>query len=171
MSIPIQFVLTFDDYLQAQKLHGKRSFWSRIWQTMRVTLIPVLGLIFIFSGIMMIGPGVSVFSIIYVILCGIFLTCYPIYIRHRYKRCYKRTRTEGSQCTITLQDDNILTETENSKSELDWKAIRSVRESDHVILLYMAPAKFLALPKRVISTEELTEVQQLLRVHVTDFRP
>jgi hypothetical protein len=50
----------------------------------------------------------------------------------------------------------------NSKSELNWKAIKSFRENKRIFILYLAPARFIAIPKRVFSEAQIEELRTLL---------
>jgi hypothetical protein len=45
---------------------------------------------------------------------------------------------------------------------MEWKAIHYFREDKSVFLLYLAPAKFIAIPKRVCTEEKITELRSLL---------
>jgi hypothetical protein len=45
---------------------------------------------------------------------------------------------------------------------MEWKGIHYFREDKNVFLLYLAPAKFLAIPKRVCTEEQITEFRSLL---------
>jgi len=162
-SMPIQadFTLSFDDYLAAQRLHNTRSWGPRTWQVLSRTLVPALGVVFIALGLLMIGPKVSWFAVCYVIGAGIFSLFYPLYMRFRYKRLYRRSLTNGGNCAVKFDFDGIQTAGSNSKSEIGWKAITHFRENNQIFLLYLAPARFLSLPKRACTAAQIEDVRAL----------
>jgi hypothetical protein len=51
---------------------------------------------------------------------------------------------------------------ENVSSDFNWKAVQFFREDPKLIMLYLAPAKFVALPKRACTPEQIAELQSLL---------
>jgi hypothetical protein len=52
---------------------------------------------------------------------------------------------------------------EHSKSEIEWCAIQSFSEDESLFLLYLAPGRFLAIPKRVCTTEQIEELRLLFQ--------
>jgi hypothetical protein len=50
----------------------------------------------------------------------------------------------------------------HSKSEIEWAAIQFFSENKKVFLLYLAPGKFIVIPKRVCSVEQVSELHSLL---------
>lgn len=162
----IQYELTFDDYRAAQRLHALRSFWSRLVRILTLYIYPVAGFIILLLGLSLFREGASVHTLF---ICGIVLVCCPLYLRIQLRRCYKRTRSGNGSCQLTFDEETIRVEGQYSKGEMDWKAIHSFREDAKVFLLYLAPAKFIAIPKRVCSEEQITELKGffLQKVQIT----
>ena len=96
------------------------------------------------------------------LICAIILLCCPIYLHFQLRRCYKRTRSGNDGCQLTFGEERIGVEGQFSKGEMEWKGIHFFREDKNVFLLYLAPAKFLAIPKRVCTEEQITEFRSLL---------
>ena len=156
----IQFQLSLDDYCAAQRLHSTRSSWSRINYVLNFYLSPVLGLCFLALGFWLKrNPGSMEFILI---VCGLLLILCPLYMRIYMKRCYKRTRTGTGECAVTLDEERILIEAKHMKSELDWSAVQSFREDGKVFMLYLAPAKFVAIPKRACTKVQIAELRAIL---------
>ena len=161
MPVQIDFTLSFDDYLAAQRLHNTRSWGPRTWHVLNRTLIPALGVLFIVLGFLMIGPKVSWFAVCYVIGFGVFSACFPLYLRYRYKRSYLRSLTNGGNCSVAFDSESIQSAGKNTKSETGWKAITHFRENDQIFLLYLAPGRFLTIPKRRLDPPQLDELHAL----------
>jgi len=47
MPIRLQFTLTLDDYVAAQRLHAKRGWWPRLILVLAYTLVPFLGVLWL----------------------------------------------------------------------------------------------------------------------------
>jgi hypothetical protein len=166
MPIHLAFTLSFDDYFAAQRLHTKRSGWARFNWFMGRIFAPVWGVVLLGLSYLMHGPGVSLDSVMFVTACGLFLLAYPFYMQWKFKRCYTRTRVGDGDCTIQLGEDCIRMLGGNTKSEMDWAAVRSIAENEKVFMLYLAPAKFVAIPKRVCSPEQIEQLRSLFANHI-----
>ena len=158
----IQFQLSLDDYLAAQRLHAKRSFWSRLVRVLTRYIYPAIGLVFLALSSLFIFDKASMESSSTMLICGIILVFYPIYLHFWLRRCYKRTRSGNDGCQLIFDEGRISVEGQYSKGEMEWKAIHYFREDKSVFLLYLAPAKFIAIPKRVCTEEKITELRSLL---------
>jgi hypothetical protein len=163
MHLPLDFILTFDDYLDAQRLHSRRGWWPRVNWLMTGIGFPIWGVLILAFAFLIHGPGVGWEPIVFMSACGIFLLAYPFYVRFKLKRCFIRTRIDSGECSIELGDDIIRTHSSATRSEIEWKAVRSFRESKKVILLYLAPAKFILIPKRVCSAGQTEELRGLIQ--------
>jgi YcxB-like protein len=160
----INFQLSFEDYLASMSLHSTRGTWSRINYMLNLYFAPVVGL-FAFALAWMLKRGASSYDFI-LILCGLFMFVYPIYLRWKLRSCYRRTRTGTGDCTLTLDSQRVLIDAGNVKSEMEWSAIRAVRENERLFMLYLAPAKFVAIPKRACSVEQIDEIRTMLSQRV-----
>jgi hypothetical protein len=158
----LQFQLSLSDYLAAQRLHAKRSFWSRLIRVLTRYIYPAIGLLFLGLSLQLIFDKASNGSVSTMIICGIVLVGCPIYLHFQLRRCYKRTRSGKDGCQLTFGEDRIGIQGQYSKGEMEWKGIRSFRDDKNVFLLYLAPARFIAIPKRVCTDEQIDEIRSLL---------
>jgi YcxB-like protein len=166
MPIQIRFKLTFDDYLKAQQLHSKRSFGPHLWYVLSRTLVPVVGVLYVLFCAIVPWRTTSIGWLIVVLVCGTYFTFYPLFMRLRLNRIYRRTRTDDGENSAEIGPEAIHIEARNTNSNLNWGAVQSYRENKNIFLLYLAPGKFIVLPKRVFSPEQITEMQSLLASHV-----
>ena len=161
-----EFEFTFSDYIHSQKLHATRSLWSLSTYLLFIIIFPVLGAIGALLGMLMLHAGDRKNSLIEFV-CSLVLLLFPLLIRLNWWYCYTRTRSDSGHRNFVFTDDFIRTETEYSRGEVDWPAIRSFKENAKVLLLYIAPAKFFVIPKRACSREQLDELQSLIVRHKT----
>lgn len=168
MPTHIQFTLTFDDYLKAHRLHAKRNLWSRFIDLVNRRLSVALGILILAFAGMISGPGVSwTYPFTTMIVCAIALILAPLYVRLRLKGCYRRTLIGDGARVIDFDEQSIKAEEAHIRSEFAWSAIRFTRENKSLLMLYLAPAKFIAIPKRVCSPEQIEELRLLFREKVS----
>jgi len=162
----VQFKLTFEDYLQAQRLHSKRNWQHRLWFVLSRTLVPALGLLYLLLFVVILWRTTPSVWLFVALVCGSYFPFYPLFVRLRLRRCYRRTRTGDDWNFVEVSEESIHINAENSRSDLNWKAVQSWREDKNVILLYLAIAKFIVLPKRAFSPEQINELHSLLSRNV-----
>src|SRR5215469_3601697 len=155
MPIQLRLTLTFEDYVDAQRLHAKRGWWPRLNLVLAYTLVPLMGLCFLLIAVLIGRNGDAWTLFVIELVAGLFLAGYPLFVRMRWKRCYVRTLGEQGESTVQLDDKLIKTRAATMRSEIQWAAVRSFSENDKVFLLYLAPARFLLLPKRVCSEQQV----------------
>jgi hypothetical protein len=96
------------------------------------------------------------------VFCGLVLCLIPVYIRVMTRRAFYRSRIGSGDCTIDFNPELIRTSGPNSKSEIKWSAIQSFNEDGNAFLLYLAPSRFLIIPKRACSAKQIDELRSLL---------
>ncbi|HUX45922.1 MAG TPA: YcxB family protein [Terracidiphilus sp.] len=166
MPIHLQFTLSFNDYRNAMRLHARRTWWRRIGQFITFVVYPIAGLIFIVFAFSIARDPASGGNTIVVATPGIFLAGLPLYYRYRLKSCYRRTRIDDGSVTLDLSDEGIHSESSNTKTDIAWNAVRSFTENKHLFMLYLAPAKFIAIPKHICSAQQIDELRGLFQRHI-----
>jgi hypothetical protein len=161
MPIQIHFEFTYRDYSDAQNLHAKRSGWTYAGHLLAYYFYPFIGLlILLFVFIPNRHDGSSNTKIVSTV-CGLVLLALPLYRQFNLRRCYRRSRTKSGESTIDFGEELFHTKGEHAKSEIQWSAIQSFSEDEKGFLLYLAPVRFLPLPKRVCSTAEVDDLRAL----------
>ncbi len=169
----LQFRFELSDYVNAQRLHGRRTPVLKCVQFFSRWIAPIMGVlmvVFAISRVVIHGLSesrtelpVSVFIILGV---GIALIIYWPLVHLNWRLCYEETRSNDGEWSLEFSDDLIRTHTNNSKSEVRWSAIRSFAEDKNMFLLYLAPAKFFPLPKRACTPEEINDLRELFQRRV-----
>jgi hypothetical protein len=164
MAVQLEFDFTFRDYLQAQRLHARRTWWTQLNDLMARRLSPLLGAMILLFGILISGPGVSwTAPFILMLFCGLLLLFYPFYMRARLKSCYKRTLVGDGRRALDLDENTIKGRESNICSEFQWAAVKSFQEGKEIVLLYIAPAKFIAIPKHACLPSQLDQIRDLCK--------
>jgi hypothetical protein len=159
----LQYKLTYQDWFAAQALHARRGAW------------PYITHLFGFYGYIALGPliwawglgtaamrGWANFDWGNLALGALFIGL-SLYIRFAYRRLFRRTMSQSRETTLNLDADLVRCQGEHSKSEMEWAAIKSSAEDKKSFLLYLVPGKFLVVPKRVCSGEQVDELRVLLQ--------
>jgi hypothetical protein len=162
MPIELNFALSFEDYCNAMRLHAKHNWWRCLNYYCARFVLPVLGIVLLTFGLLISGPGVPWVLVGAQSGLGVFLLFYPLYYRLRLKRCYSRTRIGNGEQSVIITEEGIHVNAENASSDINWKAVQSYLYDNDVFMLYLAPAKFIALPKRILSPEQMSELKSLL---------
>ncbi|UWZ83506.1 YcxB family protein [Occallatibacter riparius] len=155
----LQFHFELSDYVQAQRLHRQTS------RALFDFLLPACGAIFFAVGMAMRRTGSYTTAGIEFTASLLFLS-FPVLVRLNWRYCYRRTRSNDGEWNLEISDDLIRTHTNNSKSEVHWSAIRSFAEDQNMFLLYLAPAKFLPIPKRACTAAQIDELRVLFTQRV-----
>jgi hypothetical protein len=159
----ISYELSFDDYRAAQLLHIKRRLWLRFIRVLTHILFPICGVCFLLLSVTLIGGRASFNFMLIMIVCGSYLALLPLYLNWRLKSCYKRTRTAKDECKATISEDGISLDAGIMKSDVDWAAVQFFREDKKIFMLYIAQAKFIAIPKRVCTDSQIEELRSLFQ--------
>lgn len=163
MPIHLQFTLSLKDYQNAMRLHARRTWWRRIARVVNLFVFPILGIVFIVLAFAMERDPNSTGSTIFVGVSGVFLLCYPFCFHYRLKSCYRRTRVDDGSVTLDLSEEGIHSESSNTKTNISWNALHSFAENKHLFMLYLAPARFIAIPKHVCTAQQIDELRSLFQ--------
>jgi hypothetical protein len=166
MNVHLHFAFIFDDYLNAQRLHAKSSWWLRINYFLARIGLPILGVIILGFNFWVAQFTRSWPLLVFEFAIGLFLTFYPVYFRFKLKRCYVRTRIGSGERTFDFDDKIILLEEANAKSEVNWAAVKSFSEDKDSFLIYLAPAKMIMVPKRICPEPQLTELRDMCQRNI-----
>jgi hypothetical protein len=161
MPIHLKFTLTLEDFFNAQRLHArhKRAFSARFATAPYVWY--VLGACFILLALFNAVFGIAGPSPIFLASVGFIFALCPLYYRRRLIRRYRLTRCSEAT-SVEIEEELIRFKTENMSSECQWKAVRMYLEDPRILLLYIAPIKFIPLPKHAFTQEQVEELHSLL---------
>jgi hypothetical protein len=165
--ISLRYKFTFEDYLNAQQLYRKRGLWPRMSSFFANWLCPFVGLCF-FGIAFLQWREYATGSVLFSIYVGaIFVGC-RFYLRWKSRRSYQRARTGSGDYNLSFRESNFSAEeSDYEKTEYSWNVVKSWREDANVMLVYIALALFIAIPKRTISEQQLSDLRALLARKVT----
>lgn len=161
----ITFVSNLRDFVDSQRTHAWRRYSPRAARAQRL-FSPFFGAIFVIVGLVGYKQGWNLGLVIFEVMCGLYvglssLVIAPLLYRRAYRR---RSCGQTHENVITFAEEAIDCDCPgHSRGRIEWAAIRGMIESDTTILLYLAPARFLPIPKRVITDPERQEILATIR--------
>ncbi len=93
----------------------------------------------------------------------------PLILRLDAKRRFSRSRSGTGDCAIAFGPD-LHCQGMYPKSEIEWQAIQRLSEDKNIVLLYLAPGKFIVVPKRVCTSGQAEELRTILRQNVPELK-
>jgi len=164
----LAYTLTFADYLEAQRVHASRSTRAQVFRFLNWWFFPVLGLVLVIVSLVLWREGSPLITVTLVLLYGLFLISYRYLLQERVRKVYRETRRGGGARLLDIDDDHFFCEwPEVAKITVAWSAVKKFRESEKVLLIYVAPALFFIVPKRALSAEQYGQLVFLLNRKIT----
>lgn len=165
--IALRYKLTFEDYLHAHRFHAQRSLWPRFIFFVAWWGYPAVGLSLIAIAFLIWSdhaPSADTAATIGGLLGGgAVLACWRLFTQRNFKKSYRRTRCGEEDVEVLFNENGIVSEISGlTKGEFSWQATKSWREDKDQVLIYLAPAIFIVIPKRAISESQLQDLRALL---------
>ena len=154
----IRYVPTVDDYR-----NWLRASSEPLWALVTLGLLVVL---ILFWGIFLTYRDLGAVGWLWVaaaVLLGIYL-CTGTSLRARH--AFNRDSSPLGEVVWTFDVSGTTTSSTNGRGELRWQAYEKYKETDRVFLLVFRSGRSLAIPKRVMSTQQVTEMRTVLDAHI-----
>ncbi|MCK5802690.1 MAG: YcxB family protein [Lentisphaeria bacterium] len=151
--IDITCVPTFEDYLRAQSIHGRRRS-----QTVCVALLGLGLLLGVTRNEWWVFPLIIVYT----------LVARPWIFRMRVRTAWLGApETNRAERTMGFDDEGVhARDTEDNPTLTPWSQFLKVRETTHLFLLYYNPRLYAFLPKRVMDDDQEDTLRQLFQERV-----
>ena len=164
----LAYTLTFADYLEAQRVHASRSTRAQVFRFLNWWFFPVLGLVLVVVSLVLWREGSPLITVSLVLLYGLFLISYRYLLQERVRKVYRETRRGAGATLLDIDDDHFICEwLDFAKISVVWPVVKKFRESEKVLLIYVAPALFFIVPKRALSPEQYGQLIFLLNRKIT----
>jgi hypothetical protein len=165
-----QYRLTFQDFLASLALHSKRNLFRSFFRLLFTFGFPILGL-FQWISVLFNFAARDRADIFWTLFFGATLVAFPFWFRFLYWIHYRRTVSQESDTAIDLDPDKIRCQSAHTRSEIEWTGILRFAEDKRTFILYTAPGKYLLIPKRVCSDQEVAQLRILLQERINPQAP
>lgn len=170
----LKYTLTLADFKAAYRLHRRQEFSRRIsifiWPTL--TLLCVIGFV-VFSMLqrvnlagdcLAVGAGAIVVAVGTPILRS-------VNIRKGYRRLFPPSRTVRSS-HLDIDDERIVRENPGvSELKIPWSGLYGFAQDEQVTMLYTNKDCFLIIPTQALSSEQRSELNDLVARHLPKKKP
>jgi len=158
----IKYEFTESDYVEAQRMHawrryspGTASFFMR-WN-------PIGGSILLAIGFWLFYMHGGTWSAWTETVLGLYFILAAPVNKALLRRRYRRTLIGSSQITLRFEEDALYSDCEGiSSSRIEYVTFKSIRETKKIVLIYLAPAIFIAVPRRVLIGDQESQLLTFL---------
>jgi hypothetical protein len=89
-----------------------------------------------------------------------------IWYKNHDKKIYESNKLIKREIEYMFSDDTIDISSPDGNSRVKWNDLYGMRQSKNTILLMTSKASALIIPKRLLSTEEVAELENLIKVQL-----
>jgi hypothetical protein len=163
----LTFQFTLDDYRNAFRAHYRRGASAFTRWTLRLSL--VIGVLLLLVVALFIITGQRALNVVLPpFILGVLWTW--IGMGKTYQRSARSQFVKNPVLReprrVEFSDSGVKTDAGIASSQVSWQAFLRYVESNETFLLYTSPACFVIVPKRVLQSEQVNELRQLLQIHV-----
>jgi hypothetical protein len=161
----ITFTPTQKDFMDAQRTHAWRRYNPAMARLQRA-LEPFVGVFLILFSVHLARTNANRGIVLLEFVLGLYvLLASRVLGPFLYRRAYRQRDSTGPDVTaLDFEHDAIYMDSPgHSSGKLEWPAILGTIESETTLLLYLAPARFLIIPKRFLEGSQLKDLSHLLR--------
>jgi hypothetical protein len=171
----LSYTLTLADFKAAQRLHIRQRLSRRINFYFWYMVIPILAIITVITTIVAIGSDRSdlvsdlVAPDALLLWLAIFLPLARVYKIHKgFKQFLHPARTDRIN-SLDIDDERIVSTIPGvGEGKLFWNAIFAFAQDEKVALLYVREKRFLFFPTTALSSEQRTELNELVKRHLPE---
>ncbi len=161
----ITFTPTQKDFIDAQRTHAWRRYSPAMARLQRA-LEPFVGVFLILFAVHLARTNANRGIVLLEFVLGLYvLLASRVLGPFLYRRAYRQRHSTGPDVTaLQFEHDAIYMDSPgHSSGRLEWPAILGTIESETTLLLYLAPARFLIIPRRFLEGSQLQDLSNLLR--------
>jgi len=159
MAIRLEFTLTFEDFLNAARLHARRTWWTRFCLLFQEFLAPLLGIAIGLYAVLRAVKGETGIPFIVMICAALYLVAFTN-PRARLKQAWKQNGAGGEE-SWEFDDNHIRSRKSTGQSEWTWAVVSSFSEDDNIIMLNLSPGRSIVIPKRSCASDQIDELREL----------
>lgn len=147
----LEFEITQEDFIAGQLLHAWRRYSPRLARFQKVTQ-PIFAVALLWVAFLAYRWKLSSTLVFLEAVCGLYLLLAPNVIApFFYRRRYRLTREKDNRIALTISQESLHFEHPGrSVGTLQWPALLGVLDGPSSALLYLSPATFLIIPRRVL---------------------
>jgi len=154
----IRFSPTEEDGLNAMRALSMPSWGMFLF----VLLLALLFLV----GIYLINHDLPVAGWLWLALSAVIgIAVYEV-PRIQVRRSLRSNPSAQGEIDFLLDDEGTIATFPTGESRLDWRAYTKYKETGSLFLLFFSPYRYMSIPKRAMSPEQIEEARGLLKARI-----
>lgn len=170
----LSYEITVSEWKSALKLHSRQSFGRRIHWFIYDYVIPGITIAFLIltlagylTGHTEVVNSLAILDAVLVTMTALLMIVRRSRIRAMFRSLIPPTAKSRTR-SITLSSDQIVTGIEGvGETRYVWGGIFRFVQNEKVALFYVTEEQFLLVPLRMLTSEQRTELKNLVDRHVT----
>ena len=159
-----EFTLSFEEYLEAQKLHLGWKFFTHIAGGIVLSVVLTLFIVS-FTAESKQPTYIPIVTVIFVIL--IFLLVFPRSRKKALRKIYDSQKSMRKPWKMSFHEDLLGIQSEYGRGTIPWKDFYKYKSNDKIIVLYAASNLFYPIPVTAFENEkEKKEFMSILEKEV-----
>jgi YcxB-like protein len=162
MPVTAKFKMTADEFMEGQRVFNR--FLAPPIARFNYRFATPVGCLLLAEGILGFvlkwNWGLCLF---FVIFGGYLASCKVLFGRRMLKKEFAQYPELANEKCMEFGEEKIFVQTSHGKGETVWARFSRFIETNQIIVLFAPPRLFHTIPKRVLSSDELAELQDLLR--------
>ena len=163
-----QVQLELQDYLNAQKLHMRKSNFAFV-------LLGVVLILYVLVSLIMVllygAREYATYILIVLIPVGAVLLFRYVLLPRRIKRIFEQQKELHAPIEIEITEDALRTSSQYGHAERPWSMFLHWNEDANVLVIYHSDAMFTILPKRFFSPEQIEIAKEYLQANQIPAKP
>jgi hypothetical protein len=155
----IRFKPTEDDGLNAMRASSTPS-WAMFLFVLLLALLFLVGIYLINHDLPMAGWLWLALSAV----IGIAVYEVP---RIQVRRSLRKSPSAQGEIVIVLDGEGTVTTFPTGESRLNWRAYTKYKETGSIFLLFVSPYRYMSIPKRAMTPQEIEQLRGLLKARIT----
>jgi|GEM_PF-3818309 hypothetical protein len=155
----VEFQLNKEEYVEFMLFHIKKTKYSR-YLVYRSGITYSLGMLLILLILFGLAGIPTLFTVIGAVLnFTLYIIFYPKYFYHKIRTKYYKyyDKNPDIHCFWEVTISNGILYSKSDFSETKWLSIKSIEETENLILIYIDPESAIVIPKRTFTSVEEKE--------------
>ncbi len=154
----LKYRFTNEDALNAFRVRSKQP-----WTTFLFMLL--LALMFL-VGVFLVDHDLAMIGWIWLALSAALGVAVYEVPRFQIRRAIRRNPSLQGEIVLLLSDEGTQFTHATGTSQLQWRAYTKYKETPQLFVLYMSSSQSTAIPKRVLSSQQIEELRRLLKERI-----
>lgn len=166
----IAYEVTEEDYVNFNLYHIQHSPSQKNWYNTIRFVLPVLSMpVIYFTGTLVFNQPRILWMITAVLFYIYWINSYPKQHKKTVRKQTVKLLNEGDNSSLfgkkslEIVGDNLIFTEESATSTLSKRGVKSIKESDDMLILYVSAVSAIIIPKRYLSDQDIRDIRAVIK--------